>query len=65
MDTNIKSSALPGTEASEWQTCPVCHGLGKVWDFMLTNAYPLPEYTLSNGKISECPVCNGKRIIKI
>ena len=59
-----KSSALTDTTII-WQICPLCNGLGKVQDYILTGVYPMPESILSNGEVFDCPVCNGKRIIKI
>ena len=62
MDTNKQSSALPGTEASEWQTCPVCHGLGVIYDYRSTSTFSIK---LPNPRVFNCPSCDGKRRIKI
>ena len=49
----FKQSELPFKFATEYETCPVCHGIGQVPNKQTTAAYVT------------CPLCNGnKRVVK-
>ena len=53
------------TVGSFYQVCPLCKGVGKVWDYFLQQVYPFPEsIKVDNVGVCDCPVCNGKRVIK-
>jgi hypothetical protein len=65
----IQSDAIPQVEpprfyyfpsqTTDWQVCPLCNGVGKV-------SYQ-QKYGVAAGfntPTEQCPVCNGKRIIK-